>query len=224
MPLSSAPGRPDGVRERTKREKRRRIIAAARAVFLEKGYEGATTREIADRAHIGRGTLFLYARDKRDLHLMVVNDELDAITSAAFDAVPLEAPLIDQLVAFFRPRYEFWAAEPRLSRTAMQLMGGSYEPGSPSNELARGIARRSHSAAHIVKILRRYAGLTTTDEQLAVASQIIFAIYVTQLRLWLNEAAPRVEDGIAGLLSLFTVALSGIENVLFHDAPTQRLV
>jgi AcrR family transcriptional regulator len=212
--VSTPSERPEGVRERTKREKRRRIIAAARAVFLERGFEGATTREIADRAQIGRGTLFLYASDKRDLHLMVVNDDLDEITSAAFDAVPADAPLLEQLLRFFEPRYVFWGAEPVLSRTAMQLMGGSYAPGTPGTELARGIERRANSGAHLVLILRRHARSDVPDEALSAASQVIFAIYVTQLRLWLNDETPLVPDGIERLRRLLTVAISGIEGVL----------
>ena len=65
-----------GLRERQKTERRRRIEAAARAVFREKGYEAATTREIAARAEVSIGTLFAYAADKRDLLAMVYRDEL----------------------------------------------------------------------------------------------------------------------------------------------------
>jgi len=56
-----------GVRERNKAERRRRIKEAALAAFTEKGYDRATTREIAKLAGVAQGTLFLYARDKRDL-------------------------------------------------------------------------------------------------------------------------------------------------------------
>ena len=57
----------EGLRARGKRERRRRLREAAHKVFLERGYEGATTREIAARAEIAIGTLFIYATEKRDL-------------------------------------------------------------------------------------------------------------------------------------------------------------
>ena len=41
-------------------EVRGRILAAAEAVFAERGYAGATTREIAERAGIGKRMLFYY--------------------------------------------------------------------------------------------------------------------------------------------------------------------
>ena len=56
-----------GRRERNKQEKRARIIAAAKALFGSKGFADTTTQEIAEKADIGTGTLFLYAKSKEEL-------------------------------------------------------------------------------------------------------------------------------------------------------------
>ena len=58
MPLASQPA---GRRERNKQQKLDRITAAARELFAERGVDEVTTQEIADKADIGAGTLFLYA-------------------------------------------------------------------------------------------------------------------------------------------------------------------
>src|ERR1700687_1389220 len=55
-----------GLRERNKQEKLERIQHSARVLFTHKGFEETTTREIARRAGVGAGTLFLYAKDKRE--------------------------------------------------------------------------------------------------------------------------------------------------------------
>ena len=81
-----------GLRERQKTERRRRIEAAAREVFREKGYDAATTREIAARAEVSIGTLFAYAADKRELLTMVYRDELHELTETTFASVPAQAP------------------------------------------------------------------------------------------------------------------------------------
>ncbi len=47
-------------RERKKRETRRRIYSAAFELFLEKGFEHTTVEEIAERADVGKGTVFNY--------------------------------------------------------------------------------------------------------------------------------------------------------------------
>src|SRR5579872_6734885 len=75
-----------GLREQNKLEKRQRIREAARELFSKRGYDSATLRQIARRAHVGLGTLFNYAQDKRDLVFLVFNEELAAVTTEALNA------------------------------------------------------------------------------------------------------------------------------------------
>jgi len=64
---------PLGRRERNKQAKLDRIVAAAGELFSEYGVDDVTTQQIADKADIGAGTLFLYAKSKGELLLMVQN-------------------------------------------------------------------------------------------------------------------------------------------------------
>jgi AcrR family transcriptional regulator len=87
---------PAGRRERNKQAKRGRIIAAASALFAEHGVDEVTTQQVADAADVAVGTLFLYARTKNELLLLVQNahyvealDEGSAAAAAATD--PVEA-------------------------------------------------------------------------------------------------------------------------------------
>jgi AcrR family transcriptional regulator len=104
------------VRERNRRDKLQRITAAARALFVEKGFDETTTREIARRADVALGTLFLYATDKRDLLFLICTDELEALTDDAFAAVPEKDRLIDELIYIFEFYYGYFAEQPGLSK------------------------------------------------------------------------------------------------------------
>ncbi len=55
-------------------EREHAIIAAARAVFVEHGYDGARMAEIARRAGIAEGTVYLYFKTKVDLMKAIVAD------------------------------------------------------------------------------------------------------------------------------------------------------
>ncbi len=46
--------------DRAKQERRRQIVSAAKAVFAEAGYHGASINSIIERAQIARGTFYLY--------------------------------------------------------------------------------------------------------------------------------------------------------------------
>lgn len=80
-----------GRREWNKQQKRDRIVTAARALFYAQGYKKTTTQQIARAAKVASGTLFLYAKTKEDLLLLVFYDEFMAI----INAISVSADLCD---------------------------------------------------------------------------------------------------------------------------------
>lgn len=50
------------------------IMAAARSVFREKGYEDAPLSDIAERANVVEGSIYRYFENKRDLLVKVIED------------------------------------------------------------------------------------------------------------------------------------------------------
>ena len=65
--------------ERAKQERRRQIIAAAKTVFSDAGYHGASINSIIERAQIARGTFYLYFEDKRGIFEEIVDRVLARI-------------------------------------------------------------------------------------------------------------------------------------------------
>jgi TetR/AcrR family fatty acid metabolism transcriptional regulator len=55
-------------------DKRRRILDAAVSVFAQKGYFGARISEIAGRAGVADGTIYLYFKDKEDVLVSLFDD------------------------------------------------------------------------------------------------------------------------------------------------------
>lgn len=63
-----------GIAERREREKEKRkndIVDAAERVFFEKGHENATMDDVANKAELSKGTLYLYFKNKEDLYLAI---------------------------------------------------------------------------------------------------------------------------------------------------------
>src|SRR3954453_10668508 len=118
--MGSRPVAEESVREQKKLETRTRIRRAAAVLFTQRGYAAATMRQIAKRAHVGLGTLFNYAEDKRDLVFLIFNEELDALTRAALAAPRRDEPLIDQLMAIFECHYRSLGENHALSRILLQ--------------------------------------------------------------------------------------------------------
>jgi AcrR family transcriptional regulator len=66
------PGRP-GRRELARREREARILNAASAVFAQKGYNGATIRDISSLAGLADGTIYNYFENKFDLLIGILS-------------------------------------------------------------------------------------------------------------------------------------------------------
>jgi len=199
-------------REKNKGERRRRILRATFELFAEKGFDKATTREIAKRAGVAVGTIFLYAQDKVDLLLLSINDELDQLTDSALDTIDEDQPLLEQISQFFWPRYVVWGRYPKLSRAAAREMATVYSPDEPSKELARGLVRRAHSIEKLREILRRSAakGELSPDLDIDATARIFYDIFLTELRFWLASDPPEVNAGLEKYRYLIGIVLSGL--------------
>ena len=63
-------------RERRKEARPGELLAAALALFVEKGYAATKSEEVARRAGVSKGTLFLYFASKEELFKAVVRDNI----------------------------------------------------------------------------------------------------------------------------------------------------
>ena len=209
--LEAAAAEPS-LRERNKAERRRRILEAARAVFLEHGYEDATTREIATRAGVAVGTVFVYARDKRDLLMTIVNDDLEAVTDASFASLDGDEPFLDKLIALFEPRYRYWVRDPELSTFALHETASARVKEVPS-ETERFYRRRHRVLGKIVELVateQRARRLGTPDDPETIAL-FLMGTYLAHARFWLSERDPQVPDGIARLRRQLELAMNGLK-------------
>ena len=75
--------------ERRQEEKDRRraeIIDAAEALYAETGWDAITMDQVARRARLSRALLYVYFKDKSDLHLALVERSLDALRDVFLEA------------------------------------------------------------------------------------------------------------------------------------------
>jgi len=95
---------PDPIREQLIEARRAQILDAAAAVFAEKGFHRATTKEIARAAGVSEGTIYNYFDSKADLLIGIMTRlaELEQLDEELADALQSDAR--DFLVAIFRHR------------------------------------------------------------------------------------------------------------------------
>ncbi|MBS4211358.1 MULTISPECIES: TetR/AcrR family transcriptional regulator [Neobacillus] len=60
-------------------QKRNALLESGRILFIEKGYEQTTAKEIAARAGVATGTFYRYFSDKRQLLMSLLEDKIDEL-------------------------------------------------------------------------------------------------------------------------------------------------
>ncbi|MCS5715506.1 TetR/AcrR family transcriptional regulator [Herbiconiux sp. CPCC 205716] len=175
---------PPGRRERNKLQKLERITAAASELFDRHGIDEVTTQQIADAADIGTGTLFLYARTKAELLLLVQNAHYaEAIETGLAAAPRADSPLdaimtlIDPVVACNRRQVENGRSYLR------ELVFG--DPEEPHHRAGLELIQRLDDA--FVDVLRTVPGVD--DRAAAVLARTISAAMFVTLSSPLNVSA-----------------------------------
>lgn len=86
--------------ERGKRDKelrRQALIDAATAVFGERGYDNATTREVAEVAGCAEGLIHRYFRGKRGLLLAILEERAHRVVEDFVAALPDRETVLDEV-------------------------------------------------------------------------------------------------------------------------------
>lgn len=197
-----------GARELKKEDKLRRIRDAARSLFIANGYDDTSTREIAVRAGVALGTLFLYAANKRDLLFLVVNDELEDVTLRAAAAVKAEAPFLENLLSAFRQLYDFFGREPRLARLALREMT-FYDAGHQAKRFIKTRERMISLCSEVVRMAQEKGELATRGDAQQIGA-VIFAVFQIEVRRWLAPRRVEVEQGVSQLRQSLEIVMAGL--------------
>ncbi len=111
-----------------KQQTRAKVLAAARRLFSEQGYEGATIRDIAAAAGMSTGAVFANFSDKSDLFREIMMTDMAALAEAMEVAAAQGSGAQDSLQRMFTAGYRFYQTQLPLARAAFSV-GWSPEDG-----------------------------------------------------------------------------------------------
>jgi AcrR family transcriptional regulator len=107
---------------RRKRATEARLIDAALSVFAARGYDGATTAEMARAADVAAGTFYLHFRDKRAAYERLARRASSHLLERWRGATRPDMEAAERAVLALRLAAEFWRAD--LARARLLLEGG----------------------------------------------------------------------------------------------------
>jgi AcrR family transcriptional regulator len=172
-----------GKRAANKEDKRRRLKEAAWELFQSQGFENTTTKDIARRAGVATGTLFLYAKDKADLLFLVLHERLEVAVDEGLRSVDHDAPLVDQLIHVYSGFFAVYREAPDIARHFVKELPGANGPNAARvNGLT--LSLLGQLSALIEAAQRR--GEVRADTQPILFANITFSLYFYALLSWLG--------------------------------------
>ncbi|ELX11077.1 putative transcriptional regulator TetR family [Janthinobacterium sp. HH01] len=199
--------------ERRKDARPQELLAAALDQFVERGYAATRLEDVAKRAGVSKGTLYLYFANKEELFKAVVRENIvHAIGEAEQDAAVFDGPSAVLLRTILMKWWDQICATQLAGITKLMLAEGNNFPelaqfyneevvargnGLIASVLVRGIGRGEFRAVDPV-----------------VMTQVLVAP-VLMLMMWTHSFMPTCEmpsvDPHAFMDTLIGVTLSGLE-------------
>ena len=197
------------IRAAGKARSRRKLIEAAKRLIMERGYEGATVRDIAARAGLSTGAVFASFNDKAELFDEVLTADCQAQIAAMQAAAAKPGSVQDRLLRVLSAGVAFHLAQPQLLRAALSV---SWSRGLSGEFGDRPVRESATDMIHGVLEAGVAAGDLKPGLDRVLAADMLWDCYVGNYRRalfggWdLERLSSRMRGQIEVLLSAYVAA------------------
>lgn len=187
--------KPEGRRERKKRETRERILQVAGQMFARDGFDAVTVEALAEAADISKPTLFNYFPSKLAI-LQALVPEVDQRFSNAIDRFRQEGGSVsEQLTRFFEFGGSQTRKTPKLTRALLVLALRGYEDSNLQPTQHRWPLMRRSFEVLLAEGVKR--GEVRSDISTERLTHYITSVYVYGLLSWLADPHYSIETELA---------------------------
>jgi AcrR family transcriptional regulator len=165
-------------------ETRSAVLASGRLLFAQKGFDGASVRDITSGAGVNLGAVTYHFGSKRGLYGAVLRAVLTPLVDRVGAVASAEGTSLDRLARVIDVFFDHLAANPDMPRLMLQEITAGKTP--PPEVLA--IVRRN--AGHVVRILEG----GRADGTIRVAHPFLSALSVVSQPIFLAIAAPMIRE------------------------------
>ncbi len=194
------------ITEEAKVATRKRILKASSNLFKNKGFEQATTRDIAAEAGIAAGTLFNYFPAKEDIVMALIKTALSRAVEEFFTQQRSQASVEEDLFLHvstglrkLKPHRRY--VGPVLETTLSPLVSAA------SNEQANAIR-----VAHLERVQQVISKHGLDPSTWTIAMQLYWTLYTGVLAFWVNDSSPKQEDTLAMLDQSISMFVSWLKD------------
>jgi AcrR family transcriptional regulator len=180
------------------------IAQAAKAVFAERGYQGATLEEIAQRAGMSKATIYIYYKNKDDLFLQVVEELVNMAMAITAEEATTSRPPIEKLYAMVRNKMEFYERERDFFRIYLNERHGlEIAPKDPHKQALREMYLQGVQTLSKVLQEGMDVGVLRPMDSRRLAFFLQEMMSTIQIHRFQGKAKTSVQEDVEQLLELF---------------------
>ena len=164
------------IAERRVEEKERRraeIVDAAERLYAEKGWDSVTMHQVAKAARLSRALLYVYFRDRDELHFAIGERALAVLRARFLDAVAGHARGLDQVEAIGRAYMAYAHEFPHYFDICARIQAHAMSADPGSNEGACAVAGEA-AIAVVVQAIR--TGMQDGSIRTDIGDPMLFAV------------------------------------------------
>ncbi|MEI6608962.1 MAG: TetR/AcrR family transcriptional regulator [Deltaproteobacteria bacterium] len=110
-------------REKERESRRSAILKAARKLFFDRGFKNVTVDNIAAKAEVSKGSVYLYFKSKEEIYTQIlINDSITSFRDLENKFSAKDAPAAELLLAFADSYIDYFLNENELFRILMTFM------------------------------------------------------------------------------------------------------
>ena len=206
-----------GLEDRRKREKEQRrnaILNAARKLFFEKGFRHVTVDNIARKAELSKGSVYLYFSSKEEIYTQILLSDIDKFNRKSSHVIRNEKPAEELLLDFACTYVDFFLNDRELFRIMMTFMLHTEELNLTEDVYQRIVDATNRNAEVIENILQQGIdrGEFPRDINLRQSRNALWGLLngIVSLHLFTGREAnkeERIRSTIKGSLSIFANGL-----------------
>jgi AcrR family transcriptional regulator len=189
-------------RQKATQATKQRIAEAALALFVEKGVDGTTTRDIATKAEISEGAMYRHFESKETLADDLFLEEFKPFSKALAQLQAMDAPLAEKVDHMVRYVYQAFDANPPLWKYVVTYQSG------PWSKVPKGIATPVSVVAKMLEDARAKKEIEGSDIPLltqlviGLVTQPAIGVVFGEVELPLSPKRERVVAAVVAVLGL----------------------
>jgi AcrR family transcriptional regulator len=193
-----------------KQQTRTKVLSAARQLFSEQGYEGATIRDIAAAAGMSTGAVFASFADKSDLFREILFSDIEALGRTMREASATTANSAEErLLNIFAAGYGFYQNHLPLARAAFSV--------SWSDETENGRLGSTPAVVELRRLIKEQlekgvaSGEFRSDGEEVLRTEMLFDCYLANYRqaIYYDWSLDALKDRSRGQIAVILAGVRG---------------